>query len=206
MSRNFNPSLYFIADPECCGGRDIVDVVGAAVAAGVTMVQYRNKRDALNDVIAEAVLLKDWMPEGVPLLINDYVQVAHEMGADGVHIGQGDAACEDARALLGDDAIIGVTAFTPQHMAAIAPDVVDYVGTGPFYPTQTDKGKPVLGASRFAEIAALSPVPVVGIGGITADNAEAVRDAGAAGIAVMRAIGEAADIEAAVIAFKETLV
>lgn len=201
MRGTFNPSLYFIADPECCGGRDIVDVVGAAVAAGVKMVQYRNKRDPLNDVIAEAVLLKDWMPDGVPLLINDYVQVVHEMGADGVHIGQGDAAPEDARALLGDDAIIGVTAFTPEHMAAIDPAVVDYVGTGPFYPTQTDKGKPVLGAERFTEIAALSPVPVVGIGGIVPENAAAVRQAGASGIAVMRAIGEAEDVQQAVQSF-----
>ncbi|HRQ61862.1 MAG TPA: thiamine phosphate synthase, partial [Alphaproteobacteria bacterium] len=80
---------------------------------------------------------------------------------------------------------------------------VDYIGTGPVYPTLTDKGKPVLGVQRFAELAALSPVPVVGIGGITPENAGAVREAGADGIAVMRGIGAAADINAAVKLFQK---
>ena len=82
-------------------------------------------------------------------------------------------------------------------MAGIDPLVVDYVGTGPFYETRTDKGKPVLGAERFAAVAALSPVPVVGIGGITPENARAVLDAGADGVAMMRSISGADDVEAA---------
>lgn len=121
-------------------------------------------------------------------VINDHVEIAREVNADGVHLGQGDMKPEQARMLLGPDKVIGLTAFTAAHMAALDPKTVDYVGTGPFFPTQTDKGKPVLGREGFARIAADSPVPVVGIGGITAATAGQVIEAGAQGVAVMRAI------------------
>lgn len=133
----------------------------------------------------------------IPFLINDHVAIAREIGADGVHIGQGDMTAAQARALLGPNKIIGLTAFTEDHIRAVDPAIVAYIGTGPVYPTHTDKGKPVLGVERFAELAALSPVPVVGIGGITAENAAPVIHAGAAGVAVMRAISQAPDPELA---------
>lgn len=203
--QSFDLSIYFVADPACCGGRDIVDVVDMAVRGGVTMVQYRNKKDPMNDMLAEAAMLKEWMPDGVPFLINDHVEVAFAVGADGVHLGQGDTGPKAARDRLGDMAIIGQTAFTPEHMAAIDPAVVDYVGTGPFYETKTDKGKPVLGAEKFTELVGLSPVPVVGIGGVTPENAKPVLDAGAKGVAMMRAISEAERPDEAAQAFKEAL-
>lgn len=210
MSRkNFDLSVYFVADPACCqcGGqaRDIVDVVSAAVRGGVTMVQYRNKSDPMPDILAEAAMLKEWLPPDVPLIINDHIDVAFAVGADGVHLGQGDAGPAEARAKLGERAIIGQTAFTPEHMAAIDPAIVDYVGTGPFYETKTDKGKPVLGAETFAALVKLSPVPVVGIGGIMPENAKAVLAAGANGVAMMRAISEAEDVEKAAQNFKEVV-
>lgn len=195
---NFNPSIYFIIDPSLCAGRGVADVVMAAVRGGVTMVQYRNKSSDMAHIMAEAAMLSELLkPEGVPFLINDHVDVAFAVGADGVHLGQGDVSVLEARTKLGPDAIIGQTAFTPEHMAAIDPAVVDYVGTGPFYATKTDKGKPVLGVEGFKAVAVLSPVPVVGIGGITPENAQAVLDAGAAGIAMMRSVSEAADVETA---------
>ncbi len=167
------------------------------------MVQYRNKSGTIAQINADAAMLAELLkPLNIPFLVNDYVDVAFAVGADGVHLGQGDASAEEARAKLGADAIVGQTAFTPEHMAAIDPVIVDYVGTGPFYETQTDKGKPVLGAEKFKEIIALSPVPVVGIGGITPENAYNVIDAGANGVAMMRAISEAGDPEAAARAFK----
>ena len=205
MIKPFDLSVYFVADPSCCGGRDIVDVVMMAIQGGVTMVQYRNKHDPMNDILAEAAMLKEWMPENVPLIINDHIDAAQAVGADGVHLGQGDASPEEARAKLGSSAIVGQTAFTPEHMAAIDPAIVDYVGTGPFYETKTDKGKPVLGAEKFSELVKLSPVPVVGIGGITPENAKAVIEAGADGVAMMRSISEADNVEAAARAFKEVL-
>ena len=199
----FDLSIYFVADPACCAGRPIVDVVMQAADAGVTMVQYRDKSGDMPKITANAAMLAELLkPIGIPLLVNDYVDVAVAASADGVHLGQGDADPAEARAKLGYDAIIGQTAFTAEHIQAVDDTVVDYIGTGPFYPTQTDKGKPVLGEERFSILAALSKVPVVGIGGITPENAAAVLDAGADGLAMMRSISEADDIAAAVSSFK----
>lgn len=211
MRKTFDLRLYFIADPECCAGRDIVEVVRAAVRGGVTMVQYRDKKNPKDIIIHNAVRLKEviftapsphggegWGEgAGIPLIINDYIDIARECGADGVHLGQGDADPAKAREILGPEAIIGLTAFTPAHMRDIDPDVIDYVGTGPVFPTKTDKGKPVLGLEKFRNLCELSPVPVVGIGGITADKAPDVLKAGARGAAIMRAIGCANDVKQA---------
>jgi len=153
--KSFDLSVYFICDPSLCGGRDFVEVALAAVRGGATMVQLRDKSD---DVLAHATRLKA-AGLAVPLLINDHVEVARAVDADGVHLGQGDMDVTAAREVLGADKIIGLTAFTAAHMAAVDPNVVDYVGTGPFFETLTDKGKPVLGAAGFAAVAALAPVP-----------------------------------------------
>lgn len=186
--------VYFVADPYACAGRDIVDVVMAAVEGGATLVQLRNKVDPKPLIAAQASLLAELLrAHNVPFLVNDHVDIAKDVEADGVHIGQGDISPLEARKILGEDKIIGLTAFTKEHIAAINPAIVDYIGTGPFFPTQTDKGKPVLGAEKFAELATLSSVPVVGIGGITPENAALVLKAGADGVAVMRAISAASD-------------
>ncbi|MEZ5814092.1 MAG: thiamine phosphate synthase [Alphaproteobacteria bacterium] len=205
MGRAFDLSVYFVADPAVCAGRDVADIVMAAVRGGATMVQYRNKSGDMARITADAALLAEMLkPLGVPFLVNDYVDVAFAAGADGVHLGQGDASPEEARAKLGAGAIIGLTAFTDEQIEAVDPDVVDYIGTGPFYITETRKGKPLLGGDEgraFKALAALSPVPVVGIGGITPGNARAVLEAGARGVAMMRAISEAEDPEGAARAF-----
>lgn len=194
----FDLSVYFVLDPSLCAGRDPLDVARAAIRGGVTMIQLRNKVDRLNVIEKQArALLEITRPAGIRLLINDYIDIAFSSRADGVHLGQGDAQPQDARIVLGPDAIIGRTAFTATHMEAINPEQVDYVGSGPFYETQTDKGKPVLGAAKFAALVSIAPVPVVGIGGITPENAAAVIKSGAQGIAMMRGISEAADIEIA---------
>ena len=244
MARPFNPSIYFVADPSLCGGRDIVDVVVAALRGGITMVQYRNKSGDMKKIYAEAAELAELLKfvpsppslcpsplsphvgrggrdveawygeagpsrsweggEGIPFIVNDYIDVAFAVGAAGVHLGQGDASPEEAREKLGAEAIIGQTAFTEEQIRSVNPEYVDYIGLGPFYITKTRKGKPLLGegnGKRFRELAALSPVPVVGIGGITPGNAKAVLEAGADGVAMMRSISEVPDVEAAARAF-----
>lgn len=194
MKQNLNLSIYFVADPYACGGRDIAEVVTAAAEGGVTMVQLRNKIDPKPLVAAQASILCELLkPYNIPFLVNDYVDIAHDAGADGAHIGQGDISPTEARKILGEDAILGLTAFTAEHISAVDPALVDYIGTGPFFPTQTDKGKPVLGAEKFAALIRQAPVPVVGIGGITPDNVTHVLKAGADGVAMMRAISAADD-------------
>lgn len=221
MKKSLDLSIYFVADPTLCGGREVADVVAAALRGGVSMVQYRDKGcpHATRDLImhhAQAVrdaVYRHNRETGadVPFLVNDHVEIAREVGADGVHLGQGDMSAKEARKILGPEAIIGLTAFTEDQIRAVDPAVVDYIGTGPFYETHTKKGKPVLGApefggnGEFSRLAALSPVPVVGIGGITPDNAAAVIAAGAQGVAMMRSVSEAEDPEAAARAFKKFL-
>ncbi len=199
---NFDLSVYFIADSSVCGGRRFSDVVVAAVRGGATMVQLRNKVDGLDVVAAQAREIRAVLAEsGVPFVVNDHVGLAVAVGADGVHIGQGDMDAAAAREIIGDEMILGVTAFTRAHFAALDPAIVDYAGTGPFYTTLTKPDKAVLGAEGFALLAKDSPVPVVGIGGITPDNAGAVIRAGASGVAMMRAVSEADDPAAAAGAF-----
>lgn len=193
---NFDLSLYFVVDPSVCAGRLLEDVVCAALRGGVSMVQLRNKIDSSNIVKDQAILIRDLLADSnVPFIINDYVELAAEIGADGVHIGQDDMSAVHAREIVGPDAIVGVTAFTREHYDIIDASVVDYVGTGPFYATKTKPDKPVLGADGFADLIKYAPVPVVGIGGITLKNAHAVMDAGADGIAMMRSISEAENVE-----------
>jgi thiamine-phosphate pyrophosphorylase len=187
----FDLSVYFVADPSLCMERDVADIVRAAVTGGATMVQLRNKSGNILELLEQAQKLRNVLrPLNVPFIINDRVDVAKEMDADGVHLGQGDMNPAEARKILGTEKIIGITAFTVNHFKAIDPDIIDYAGTGPFYPTKTDKGKPVMGAAKFSALVKISPVPVVGIGGVTPDSAPLVIKSGAAGVAMMRAISE----------------
>ncbi len=193
---NFDLSVYFVADPSVCSGRMVENVVRAAMRGGVSMVQLRNKTDSPYIIKDQALCVKDAMADsGVPFILNDHVELAVEIGADGVHIGQGDMSAADARDIIGESAILGVTAFTREHYDIIDASIVDYVGTGPFYTTKTKPDKSVLGADGFAELVKYAPVPVVGIGGITPENAYFAIAAGADGVAMMRSVSEADDVE-----------
>ena len=172
----------------------MVEIVREALKGGASMIQYRYKSGNMPRIAETLRALTDITRfYNVPLIVNDYVEIAKETGADGVHLGQGDMSPAKAREVLGGEAIIGVTAFEPAHFEALDLAVVDYAGTGPVYETKTDKGKPVLGPEGLEALVDLSPVPVVGVGGITPGNAAAVIEAGADGVAMMRAVSEAAD-------------
>ena len=202
---SFDLSVYFIADPSVCGGRDVDEIVHAAARGGATMVQLRNKSGHLDELRAQILACQGALQNfEIPFLINDHVDLAHELGADGVHLGQGDMDPAHAREILGEDKIIGLTAFEPSHMEALNPEIVDYAGTGPFYETQTRKGKPLLGQEGgrpFKDLLNNCPVPVVGIGGIEPDTAAHVIQCGAAGVAMMRSVSEADDPQEAVAEF-----
>lgn len=198
----FDLSVYFVADPSVCAGRSVIDVVRQAAHGGLTILQLRDKTGDIPAFLARArALQKILKPLQIPLIINDRVDIALAVNADGVHLGQEDFPPEEARELLGPEKIIGVTAFEERHFRNIDPAIVNYAGTGPFFPTLTKPGKPVLGAAGFKKLVALSPVPVVGVGGITPENAEEVIKVGAAGVAMMRAISESPDPEKAARAF-----
>ena len=145
--KHFDLCVYCIADPSVCAGRAVEDVVAAAVRGGATMVQLRNKCDPPDVIEVQARRIQAVLADSpVPFIINDHVRLAAEIGADGAHVGQTDMPPAQARAILGEGAIIGLTAFTRAHYDAVDPECVDYLGTGPFFPTLTKPDKPVLGA------------------------------------------------------------
>lgn len=209
------PAIYFVADPAACAGRDVVDVVKAAIRGGIHVVQYRDKSSDLSAIQQGAARLYDAVKEEatrhgktIPFFVNDYIQIAKTIGADGVHLGQGDGDVLAARDILGNNVLIGWTAYTPAHFHALndfPPGTVDYVGTGPVYPTSVKKDKTALGPQGLAELIKLSTVPVIGIGGITPDNALPVLQADAAGVAMMNSISAADNPEQAAKDFQNVL-
>jgi thiamine-phosphate pyrophosphorylase len=199
MKRNIDWSLYLVTDRPLSLGRPIEEIVQAAVEGGVTAVQLREKECSTNEFLALARKLKKLLaPRGVPLLINDRVDVALASGADGVHIGQSDMAYRDARALLGADALIGLSVETPAQAAESEDWDCDYLGAGPIFPTATKSdAAPAWGLERFAGLRRTSRHKLVAIGGINASNAGLLASAGADGIAVVSAICSAPDPHAA---------
>lgn len=195
---DFDLSLYLVTDHRL-GLDRLLEVTKAAIAGGVTMVQLRNPDLDGGELLDQALALKALLAgTGVPFLINDRVDVAHAARVDGVHVGQTDLPPAAARAILGPDAIIGLSAVTAAEMAAIDPAAVDYVGIGPFAATDTkaDAGS-ALGIEGTRTSRDLAPVPSVAIGGIGEDNAADVAASGVDGIAVVSAISATADPKAA---------
>ncbi|MGE0420637.1 MAG: thiamine phosphate synthase [Reyranellaceae bacterium] len=191
--------LYLVADRGYAAGRRLRPIVEAAVRAGVTLVQLRDKGDDARAFLAEAIDLRDALSgTGVPLLINDRIDIARAIGADGVHLGQGDLPPPVARAQLGADAIVGLSIETPAQVGDGRFDGVDYLGVGPVFATGTKPdAAPPIGLEALAAIRAATDLPMVGIGGISAANAHSVRATGVEGICVVSAILGARDPAAA---------
>lgn len=198
-------SLYLVTDPELCAERGLEETVVAAVRGGVTLVQLRDKHASDAELVPVARRLKTALAgSGVPLLINDRLEVALASGADGLHIGQDDGEVDDARAALGADTILGLSVQTPEQLARINAAKLDYLGLGPVFatPSKRDHAQP-LGFDGLAELAGASPLPTVAIGGLKAEHVEAVRRAGADGLAVISAICGTPDPEAAARSFHQ---
>jgi thiamine-phosphate pyrophosphorylase len=199
MGRSVDLSLYFVTDAPLCASRGLIPTVLAAVKGGATIIQLRDPLAKAGVLVEQgralAAVLK---PLGVPLIINDRPDVAHAVGADGVHVGQGDLPAEAARAILGPDAIVGLSITHSDEMAHVPWDAVDHLGVGPVISrgVKPDAAEP-MGIDGLARCIGLSRKPVVAIGGIDAAGAAACMAAGAAGVAVVAAIAGADDPEAA---------
>ncbi|UCD51812.1 MAG: thiamine phosphate synthase [Phycisphaerales bacterium] len=195
MSKFFDPFLYLVTDRRLAGQRDIADVVRSAIKGGVTLVQLREKALGRAAFLAEACVLKQiCQAGGVPLIINDDVVVAKKTGADGVHLGQSDAPVAEARDALGPEAIIGLSIETLEQARDAAALDVDYLAASPVFatPTKTELAEP-LGLIGLRAIRKLTDKPLVAIGGINLDNARAVLEAGADGLATVSALVAAPD-------------
>ncbi|MBR5878166.1 MAG: thiamine phosphate synthase [Akkermansia sp.] len=200
MSKKFDLNLYLVTDaPERCR-YGLLETVRRAVAGGVSIVQYRRDLDDHEAVLAEVLPLRDFLRgAGVPLIINNDVALAVEIGADGIHIGQGDMPVAEARAMIGPDMILGLTVANDAEMDGVDATLVDYVGCGPVFPTISKDDAPAdLGVAKWAELAARCPVPICAIGGLDVERSRAVRATGHCdGIAVVSAICAAEDPEQA---------
>jgi len=195
----FDLSLYLVLDPGLCAAAGMVETARAAVAGGATIVQLRDKRGTTAGRIAAGRALKAALaPTGALLIVNDDVEAAMAIGADGLHIGQDDFAPHAARARIGRDMVLGVSAETEALAAGIDAQIVDYAGLGPVFatPTKPDHKQPA-GLDGLARLVAASPVPSVAIGGLKAGHAAAVLATGAHGLAVVSAICGQPDPQAA---------
>lgn len=182
--------LYLVTDRDLSLGRSLEEVVREAVAGGVTMVQLREKDAATGEFIELGRRLKAVLkPLGIPLIINDRVDVALAVDADGVHIGQSDMSYADARRLLGPDKIIGLSVENFKDLEVANELDVDYIGISPIYgtPTKTDTAEP-FGLEGLRKAVQMSVHPTVAIGGMNASTIRDVMAAGADGVAVVSAI------------------
>ena len=201
-------SLYLVTDstPAILGDKDLVSIVEAAIKGGVTIVQYRDKTSDTADLIRVASQLHEvTQRHHVPLLINDRLDIAQAIGAEGVHIGQEDIDLKTARRLLGPDAVIGVTASSVPEALAAAQDGASYLGVGTVYATPTKKNsKSIIGTAGVKEILQklsvdFADLPIVAIGGINAANVQRViyqsasLAKGLSGVAIVSAIVAAAN-------------
>ena len=210
MNRNDirNWQLYIITDARLSRGRSNADVVRAAIAGGADVVQFRAKDGGETRRDQDAAdVAQVCRKAGVPLIINDDLALCRSVDADGLHVGQDDLPAADARSALGQDRILGVSARTPAEIAKAIQDGADYLGIGPVFDaraTKPDAAQPI-GPSGLSERCALSTVPVIAIGGITLDTAEAVIRAGATGVAVISAVVTADDITLATSELKQAI-
>lgn len=196
--------LYAVTDPRmnAMWQRSMEDAVRAAIDGGATIVQIREKDSDTGDFIKAAeAAVKIARESGVPLVINDRVDVALAVGADGVHLGQSDMPASMARALLGPEKIIGVSAKNPDHVRAAWVQGADYVGSGGVYPTNTKENNTTIGLEGLRRVCLGSPLPVVAIGGISRARVDEVLGFGCGeqlgGVAVVSAIFDQPNVEEA---------
>jgi thiamine-phosphate pyrophosphorylase len=204
--------LYGIVDPQIARGRSLADLAAAAAKGGATLIQYRAKDASTRDMVRESKAIRAALAgTGVPLLINDRIDVALASGAEGVHLGADDMELADARRLLGEAAIIGATLKHESELPYLASARIDYACIGGVFPTaHKDNADAPLGLDGYRDLreaarAALGPLPVGAIAGITAENAASVMAAGADGIAVIGATFASDDVEGATQALRAVL-
>jgi thiamine-phosphate pyrophosphorylase len=203
MTDGFYPGkwrLYLVTDERVSRGRSHLEVAEAAIGGGADVIQLRDKTASSGVLYQVALALRKVTRDAkVPLIINDRLDIALAVDADGVHVGQDDLPASVVRKLLGPGKILGVSTETPEEALQAEKDGADYLGVGPIFEargTKTDAGEPK-GPGMIAPIRGRCRLPIVAIGGIKAGNARSVRDAGADAVAVISDIVGAEDIEEA---------
>ena len=186
--KNLDLSLYLVTD-KSDDVEKFLKTIEEAIKGGVSVVQIREKTADTLDFYNLALKVKEITEKhNVPLIINDRVDVALAVDAEGVHVGQSDMPCDVTRALVGSDKIVGVSAATIEEARKAESDGADYIGTGAVFPTATKDDAPKITKKDLKEIVESISIPVVAIGGITLNNAHELNDTGIAGLSVVSAI------------------
>lgn len=186
--KDIDLSLYLVTDKSDDVDR-FLNTIEEAIKGGVSIVQIREKTAETLDFYNLALRVKEITAKyNIPLIINDRVDVALAIDAEGVHVGQSDMPCDITRKLIGKDKILGVSAATIGEAQKAQEDGADYIGTGALFPTATKDDAPSITKQDLKEIAESIDIPVVAIGGITLDNASELTDTGIAGLSVVSAI------------------
>lgn len=197
--REVDYTLYLCTDRGALqNGTTLVAAVEAAILGGASLVQLREKECASRTFYEVARRVKEVTTKyRVPLIINDRLDIALAVDAEGVHLGQSDLPCRIAREILGPDKIIGVTAKTVDCARAAEADGADYLGTGAAFPTQSKFGAAVISHADIRAVCDAVDIPVVAIGGIAEENAKELKDTGIAGVCVISGILAQADVREA---------
>jgi thiamine-phosphate pyrophosphorylase len=199
--------LHVITDTNVQRRSTHAELAALAIEGGADTIQYRSKDPDIRTMIAEAERVAAvCRAHGVPLIVNDRVDVALAIGADGVHLGRGDMPVEIARRIVGEGMIVGATVRNREHLAEAVRGGADYAGLGPIFATSTKiVGVEPLGLAAVRDVSSASPIPIIAIAGIDLSNVRSVIAAGAHGVAVIGAICSAADVRAATQAMKRML-
>ncbi len=196
--------LYAVTDRHWLGDRTLYDVVRESLEGGVTFLQLREKDLDDENFYKEAVRLQEMAREyGVPFVVNDNVDIAVRMDADGVHVGQSDMEAGDVRALIGPDKILGVSAQTVEQAVLAEKRGADYLGVGAVFPTGSKDDAVEVSHETLKAICEAVSIPVVAIGGITVNNTPELAGSGICGIAVISAIYGQEDIYQATVSLKK---
>lgn len=198
--------LYAITDRSWLGDSTLTEQVEKALKGGITMLQLREKNMPYEQVRQTAIELKTLCRKySIPFIINDYVELAKEIGADGVHVGQSDTSVSRARALLGENAIIGATAKTVEQALEAQEQGADYLGSGAVFGSGTKLDAKPMEHALLQSICEAVSIPVVAIGGITRENVSALKGRGMSGIAVIGGIFGQEDIQLAASELKKIM-
>jgi len=200
-------NLYVITDRRLSRGRSHEMVIRSAILGGADVIQFREKDSSTAEMYREACLLRTVTRElNIPFLINDRLDIALAVDADGVHLGQDDLPVSVARRILGPEKIIGISTHSLDQVRAAAREAVDYIAIGPIFPTQTKQIDRPLGVGLVSQAKAITNVPLVVIGGINEKNIDEVFRAGADIAAVISAVVNAEDIEKSTLRIKQRIV
>ena len=187
-------SVYLVTDRRNKTDDEFLNIIEEAIKGGTTIVQLREKTASTKEFYDLALRVKEITSRyGVPLLINDRIDIALAVGSEGVHIGQDDMPADIAREIIGEDKILGVSASTVEEAKKAEIDSADYIGSGAVFPTATKDDADSVSKEELKEIVDSIDIPVVAIGGITVENASTLKGSGIAGVSVVSAIMSAED-------------